>query len=334
VPVDASTTAWINPAPRLALVVPCYNEEKVLPETMKRLGEVVADLIARGLVRPDSYELYVDDGSRDATWAFISAAHRNDPAVAGVKLARNAGHQKALLAGIEAAVSSSDCVISVDADLQDDVATIAEFVLRYREGYDVVYGVRRQRALDTRFKRWSALGFYKLMRVLGVDLVDNHADYRLMSRRTLEQLERFGEVNLFLRGIVPLLGFPSTQVYYDRQARFAGESKYPLKKMLAFAAEGITSFSVAPLRWVGALGLALALLSVLGGIAALILWGVGLAVPGWMTILVSMWFLGGLQLTALGVLGDYLGKTYQETKRRPRFIVETTLEPRNAGDDR
>ena len=314
--------------PRLAVVVPCYNEQEVFPETSRRLSEVLGRMTAEGLVAPSSFILYVDDGSKDATWGLIAGAHEVDPAkIAGVKLARNAGHQKALLAGIDAAVPLADCVVTIDADLQDDVEAIVEFVRKYSEGYDIVLGVRRERALDTRFKRGTALGFYRVLRAMGVDVVYNHADYRLMSRRALVQLQRFGEVHLFLRGIVPLLGFPTAHVYYDRQARFAGESKYPLKKMLGFAADGVTSFSVTPLRWIGLCGLLVCLLSVFGAIAAAAAWGAGAAVPGWMYILVSLWFLGGLQLAALGVIGEYLGKTYQETKRRPRYVAETVLGP-------
>ena len=320
---------WINPTPRLALVVPCFNEEEVLPETMRRLNAALEELAADELIRTDSFSLYVDDGSRDLTWTLIAAAQQENQAVAGVKLARNAGHQKALLAGIEAAVPSADCVISVDADLQDDVSAIRDLVVKYREGFDIVYGVRRQRPTDSWFKRNTAHGFYRLMRTMGVDLVDDHADYRLMSRRSLEELERFGEVNLFLRGIVPQLGFPSTEVFYDRQPRTAGTSKYPLRKMAAFAADGVTSFSLVPLRLLGAVGLVLCLAAILGGIAALACWGAGLSIPLWVPIVVSVWFLGGVQLAALGVVGEYVGKTYLEAKRRPRFIVETVLGPRN-----
>jgi hypothetical protein len=257
----------------------------------------------------------------------IAGAQQEGPGVAGVKLARNAGHQKALLAGLEVARPIADCVISVDADLQDDVSTIIEMVEKYRAGFDVVYGVRRQRTSDSCFKRSTARGFYRVQRALGADIVSDHADYRLLSRRALEQLDRFGEVNVFLRGIVPQLGFPSTQVYYDRQPRTAGTSKYPLRKMLAFAADGVTSFSLVPLRLLGALGLMMSAASVLGGIAAAICAGVGVAVPGWIAILVSVWFLGGLVIAALGLVGEYVGKTYQEAKHRPRFIVETVLEP-------
>jgi polyisoprenyl-phosphate glycosyltransferase len=315
-------------APLVAVVVPCYNEEEVLPETTARLTDILARLEAEELTLPGSFILYVDDGSNDATWPLIVRAHAQRPrTVAGIKLARNAGHQRALLAGIESAASMADCVVTIDADLQDDVEAIVEFVKKYREGYDVVYGVRKERALDTRFKRWTALAFYRMMASMGVDVVYNHADYRLMSRRVLLEFQRFGEVNTFIRGMVPLVGFPSTEVYYDRGARFAGESKYPLKKMLSFAADGITSFSVTPIRYIGFLGVLICMLSVLGAIGAGAAWGAGVAVPSWMYILVSLWFLAGLQLTALGIIGEYLGKTYQETKRRPRYVVETRVDP-------
>lgn len=316
----------------MAVVVPCYNEQEVLPETTKRLSDVLDRLEADELILPNSFILYVDDGSHDATWSLIAAAHRDRPGrIAGVKLARNAGHQRALLAGIEAATPISDCVVSIDADLQDDVEAILEFVKKYREGYDVVYGVRKERASDSRFKRWTALGFYRSMSAMGVDLVYNHADYRLMSSRALAQFQQFGEVNAFLRGMVPLVGFPSTHVQYDRAPRFAGESKYPFKKMLSFAADGITSFSVTPIRYILGLGALICLLAILGGIAAKVAFEEGVAVPGWMFILVSLWFLGGLQLTAIGVIGEYLGKVYQETKRRPRYVVEMMLDPEAAG---
>jgi glycosyltransferase involved in cell wall biosynthesis len=320
---------WTNPAPLLVLVVPCFDEEQVLPQTMRCLGEQLDALVGKDLVRPDSFALYVDDGSRDSTWTVIAAVQRSSQAVAGVKLAHNAGHQKALLAGIQAALPAADCIISIDADLQDDVAVIADLVTKYREGFDVVYGVRRRRTTDSWFKRTTARSFYRILRAVKVELIADHADFRLMSRRALEQLERFEEVNLFLRGIVPLLGFRSTRVYYDRQARVAGVSKYPLRKMLAFGADGITSFSLVPLRMVAALGVVLSAASILGGVAALVCWGLGLSVPLWTAVLVSVWFLGGLQVTAVGVVGEYVGKTHQEVKHRPRFIVETVLEPRN-----
>jgi glycosyltransferase involved in cell wall biosynthesis len=308
--------------------VPCYNEEEVLPETMRRLSEVLRQLTVDGLAASDSFVLYVDDGSRDSTWSLIAQAHEACPEnVAGVKLARNAGHQKALLAGMEAVAPLSDCVVTIDADLQDNVMAVVEFAKKYREGYDVVYGVRRDRTSDSLFKRWTALGFYKAMRAMGVDTVFNHADCRLLSGRALAQLRRFGETQVFLRGMVPLLGFPSTEVYYDRQARFAGESKYPLSRMLGFAVTGITSSSISPIRYLGVGGLILSFLSVLGAIAAAIAWGCGINVPGWMYILVSLWFLGGLNLAGLGLVGEYVGKTYEESKHRPRYVVETVLGP-------
>ncbi len=326
--MNESTGAGIRPAPRLALVVPCLNEERALPETMRRLHDVLADLSSRELVRNDSFALYVDDGSRDSTWTLIAARRQKDTTVAGVKLARTVGQQKALLAGMQAAHAVSDCVVSLDADLQDDESSIEEFVLRYCQGNDIVYGVRDCRASDTWFKRWSSGSFYRVARAMGIDLIPDHADYRLLSRRALSQLGRFEEVNLFLRGIIPLLGLPSACVYYQRRARVAGESKYSLARLFALAMEGITSFSVAPLRFIGAVGLTLAPLGLAGGVAALACWSAGLAIPGWVAILVSVWFLGGVQLAAVGLLGEYLGKTYQETKHRPLFVVEAQLEPR------
>lgn len=311
--------------PRLVIAVPCYNEEAVLPETVRRLEDVLTALTTEGLVAPDSYVLFVDDGSRDATWGLIAHFCNENPRVSGLKLARNVGHQRALLAGLLHAKDEADCVVSIDSDLQDDVGAIREMVERFHEGYDVVYGVRRQRDVDTTFKRWTALGFYRLMQLMGVKVVYNHADYRLMSRRALEALAEFGEVNLFLRGIVPLIGFPSTEVYYDRQERFAGESKYPLKKMLAFAIDGITSFSVIPIRWVTSVGLLFCVFSVLAGIYGFASKALGVAVPGWTSLILSVWFIGGVQLISLGLIGEYVGKIYQETKHRPKFIVEKAL---------
>jgi polyisoprenyl-phosphate glycosyltransferase len=319
-------------APRLAIVVPCFNEEQVLDETVSRLSALLTDLVAQHLARKDSFLLFVDDGSGDATWAIISEAQQRDARVAGLKLAGNAGHQKALVAGMEAVASAADCVITIDADLQDDVDAIPEFVRKYLEGYDIVYGVRRRRDSDTVFKRWSALGFYRLLRAMGADVVANHADYRLLSHRAVEHLLRFREVNLFLRGMVPLLGFRSTEVYYDRQRRFAGETKYPFKKMAAFACDGITSFSTIPLRWIGRVGAVVCLLGFGGGVAAAASRGAGVQVPGWVYILALVAFVGGLQLVALGLVGAYVGKTYQEAKRRPRYVAEAWLAPRVAAD--
>jgi polyisoprenyl-phosphate glycosyltransferase len=315
----------VSSPPVLCIVAPCFNEQEVLPETASRLDAVLNGLIEEKLVSADSSLLFVDDGSRDDTWAIIERLHTFHPAVTGLKLARNAGHQAALLAGLMHAKERADCVISIDADLQDDVSAVREFVLRFREGHDVVYGVRRSRTTDTWFKRSTALGFYKLMRRMGVNLKQDHADYRLMSRRALEQLARFQEVNLFLRGMVPLVGFPSTDVYYDRQERFAGESKYPLRKMLAFAVDGITSLSVTPIRLVTLAGFLAFGLSVVAGLGAVLDKLLGNTVTGWASLMVSIWFIGGAQLLALGIIGEYIGKIYREVKRRPLFVVEKEL---------
>jgi len=311
--------------PILTIVVPCYNEEEVLPETVKRLSYVLGGLIRDKLVSERSTVLFVDDGSRDRTWELIEAFHRENRYVTGLKLARNSGHQSALLGGLMQAKSYSDCVVSIDADLQDDVDAIREFVIKFHEGYDVVYGIRQNRTTDTWFKRATAQGFYKLMTRMGVNIHYNHADYRLMSKRTLDHLERFPEVNLFLRGIVPLIGFPSTKVYYDRHERFAGESKYPLKKMLSFAFDGITSFSVKPIRLVTAIGFLLFVVSVIAAVYALISKFTGETVSGWTSLIVSVWFIGGVQLLAIGLIGEYIGKIYREVKRRPLYIPETFL---------
>lgn len=307
------------------LVVPCYNEEAVLPETNRRLTEKLAQMAADGLVDPRSRIVYVDDGSRDRTWALIAGFHAENPCCEGLKLAHNAGHQNALLAGMLAVRTLADCVITLDADLQDDIGVLDEFLRRHQDGFEVVYGVRKSRESDTWFKRTSAEVFYRLMRVMGIELVFNHADYRLIGRRALDALSEYREVNLFLRGIIPTVGFPSATVYYDRHERLAGESKYPLKKMLGFAAEGITSFSVKPLKIISNLGIVISLLSVLGLLYALISYAAGSTVPGWTAIVASIWLLGGIQLLCIGVVGEYIGKIYSEVKARPRYIVETFL---------
>ncbi len=313
--------------PVLYLVLPCYNEEEVLPETTKRLTEKLYALINAGAVSRESRILFVDDGSKDGTWRLISEYSGAIPFVDGVKLAHNRGHQNALLAGLMTAMPLCDCAISMDADLQDDVDAVNRFLEKYKEGCDVVYGVRNKRENDTFFKRTTAEGFYRVMRLLGVEVVFNHADYRLMSRRALEGLSEYGEVNLFLRGIVPLIGFRSDYVYYDRAERFAGESKYPLKKMLSFALDGITSFSVKPLKLISNLGILISALSVFGLLYALISYFCGAAVAGWTAIVCSIWLLGGLQMLCLGVVGGYVGKIYSEVKRRPRYLIETHLKP-------
>lgn len=311
--------------PKLTIVIPCYNEEAVLHETMKQLSEALESLIQSKLIAKDSTLLFVDDGSRDKTWQIIESASARHPFVKGIKLSRNAGHQNALLAGLTVASEHSDCVISIDADLQDDIRAIRAFMEKYWQGYDIVYGVRDSRETDTWFKRTSAQGFYWLMGKMGIQLVPNHADFRLMSKRALEELLKYKEANLFLRGIIPLLGFPSAKVYYDRKERMAGESKYPLKKMLAFALDGITSFSITPVRFVTALGFVTFILSAFVGLYALIEELAGHTVSGWASLIISIWLLGGLELMAVGLIGEYIGKIFKEVKRRPRYTIETNL---------
>ena len=291
----------------LYLVIPCYNEEEVLPETSKRLTAKFGAMIERGLISQDSKIVFVNDGSKDHTWQLIRQYHEENPMIQGINLSRNKGHQSALLAGLMTVKEYCDMAISMDADLQDDVDAIDQFVEKYYEGCEVVYGVRSERKTDSLFKRASAQGFYKLMLHMGVEIVYNHADYRLMSRRALDEMEGFKEVNLFLRGIVPLIGFQSGVVTYERHERFAGESKYPLKKMLNFAFDGITSFSVKPIRMVTTLGIIIFAISILMLIYFLITWCIGWTVPGWTSIVVSVWAIGGLQLLAIGIIGEYIG---------------------------
>lgn len=309
----------------LYTVIPCYNEEEVLPLTSKELLRVYNDLRAKELISEKSRILFVNDGSKDKTWEIITELHEENPVFGGVCLSRNKGHQNALLAGLMTAKNYADCVVSLDADLQDDVGAIEKMVLEYHNGNDIVYGVRSARDTDTVFKRMTAEGFYKVMKALGADVVFNHADYRLMSKRALDGLEEFEEVNLFLRGIVPLIGYKSTTVEYERGERAAGESKYPLKKMLSFAMDGITSFSVKPMRIITSLGVFIFIVSIIMVLWAFITKLVGATVPGWSSILISVWALGGLQLLCLGVVGEYIGKIYSETKHRPRYIISQTL---------
>ncbi len=318
-------------AHKLMVVIPCYNEQEVLPETSRRLKAKMAGLVEKGLITPDSRVLLVNDGSRDRTWQMIEELHREDPLFEGVKLSRNRGHQNALLAGLMTARGRCDITISMDADLQDDMDDMDRFMQKYNEGCDVVYGVRNKRDTDTAFKRTTALAFYKLMKGLGVDITYNHADYRLMSSRALDALAQFGEVNLFLRGLAPLVGFQSDVVTYDRAERFAGESKYPFKKMLAFAIDGITSFSVKPLRLITGVGIGVFVVSLFMLLYALISWITGNTVDGWTSTLASIWMVGGIQLLSLGVIGEYVGKIYNESKHRPRFIIERYLNDK--GDD-
>ncbi|MGG3839278.1 glycosyltransferase family 2 protein [Paenibacillus thiaminolyticus] len=311
--------------PILYMVVPCYNEEAVLPLTMQTLTGVLSRLVQDRVVSAESRILLVDDGSRDATWLTIVQERERNHWIAGLKLSRNAGHQKALLAGLMYAKNFADCVVSLDADLQDDVAVVRQFVEQFRDGCDIVYGVRDNRDNDTYFKRWSAEFFYKLMRRMGIPLVYNHADYRLMSRRALDYLSQFPESNLFLRGIVPLIGFPSSVVPYRRLERAAGVTKYPLRKMLSFAWDGITSFSMKPMRLVTALGFVSLGASALAGLYALLSKLLGQTVSGWTSLMLSVWFVGSVQLLGLGVVGEYIGKIYSEVKRRPSYIIEQVL---------
>ena len=308
----------------LAIVIPCYNEEKVLPETTKRLLALLDGLQDQGKVSADSRIYFVDDGSRDRTWALIEEHAADDARVGGIKLSRNHGHQNALLAGL--LTVDGDAVVSIDADLQDDIGVIKNMVGAYLDGKDVVYGVRKERAADTVFKRGTARAYYKLLKRMGVDVVFDHADYRLMSRRTLEALKEYNEVNLFLRGVIPTIGFSSTVVTYDRSERFAGESKYPLSKMIALAVDGITSFSSLPLRMIAGLGIIIFLLSLmLSGWVIWIRFVSGDAVPGWASSVLPMYFLAGVQLLSIGMVGEYVAKIYMETKRRPRFIIEKII---------
>ncbi|MEH7112444.1 glycosyltransferase family 2 protein [Neobacillus niacini] len=308
--------------PVLTIVVPCYNEEEVLPETIHQLDQFVKQLISENIVSNRTRILLVDDGSKDRTWDIIYKTGLRNEHVRGLRLSRNVGHQNALLAGLFAAKDTSDCVVSIDADLQDDIEVIRDFIFKYNEGNEIVYGVRKRRDTDTFFKKTTAQSFYKLMQKMGVDLVYNHADFRLMSKRALMELEGFKEVNLFLRGIVPLLGFRSDIVYYDRKERQAGETKYPLKKMLAFAFDGITSFSISPIRFVLFIGCVSFFLSLLFGLYFLLLKALGETQTGWTSLITSIWLIGGLQLIAIGLIGEYVGKIYKESKQRPKFIID------------
>jgi polyisoprenyl-phosphate glycosyltransferase len=311
--------------PVLTIVVPCFNEEEVLAETSAQLSSVLFELMEESLISIDSRILFVDDGSRDRTWELIEVENERNPNIRGLKLARNVGHQNALLAGLEIASKHSDCVISIDADLQDDITVIHQFIEKFWEGQDIVYGVRDSRETDTYFKRTTALGFYRMMERMGIKLVPNHADFRLMSKRALDELINYKETNLFLRGLVPLVGYKSTKVYYDRKERFAGESKYPLKKMLAFAFDGMTSFSVAPIRFVTFIGFLAVLISAIAEGYAITQEILGHTESGWTSLIISIWFVGGLQMLGIGIIGEYIGKIYHEVKRRPRYAVEKDL---------
>lgn len=309
----------------LYLVIPCYNEEEVLHETAARLTDKLNALIQAGKISPDSRMVFVDDGSKDRTWEIIEELHQANPLADGIKMSRNRGHQNALYGGLMTVKDLCDFAISLDADLQDDINVLDEFVDRYHEGYEIVYGVRNSRKKDSFFKRFTAQSFYKLMRAFGVEIVYNHADYRLMSKRAMDELEKFKEVNLFLRGVVPLIGLKSCTVEYERQKRFAGKSKYPLAKMLSFATDGITSFSIKPIRLITSLGMLIFVVSILMLLYFLLVYFFGKTVSGWASTVISIWAIGGLQMMALGVIGEYIGKIYMESKGRPKFIVEKHL---------
>lgn len=313
----------------LYLVIPCYNEEEVLPETSSRLREKMHDLIGKGKIDGKSRVIFVNDGSKDRTWELVRKLHQEDRLFGGINLSRNRGHQNALLAGLMTVKEYADMVISMDADLQDDINAIEEMVDKYLSGTDIVYGVRSSRERDTFFKKATAEGFYKAMNAMGANTVFNHADYRLMSRRSIEGLSQYREVNLFLRGIVPMIGYSTDVVYYERGERFAGKSKYPLGKMLSFAVEGITSLSTKPIRMITALGFFIFIVSIGMLVYSLFRHFTGATIVGWTTLMVSVWAIGGLILLSLGVVGEYIGKIYLETKSRPRFIVEEFLNEEN-----
>ncbi|MBE6845961.1 MAG: glycosyltransferase [Ruminococcus sp.] len=311
----------------LYLVIPCYNEQEVIETTAGKLHDKMKELCSRNVISDESRILFVDDGSSDNTWNIISRLHKENKIFSAVKLSRNKGHQNALLAGLMTAKNKCDAAISLDADLQDDINAIDEMCDKFKnENCDIVYGVRSARDKDTFFKKHTAESYYKMLSKIGVEVTYNHADYRLMSRRAIEALESFKEVNLFLRGIVPMIGFKSDKVYYERQERTAGESKYPLKKMISFALEGITSLSIKPIRFITALGIGIFMVSIIMLIYFLVIHFMKGVVQGWTTIVVSVWAIGGLQLLSIGIIGEYIGKIYLETKQRPKYIIDEYLE--------
>ncbi len=315
----------MNVHPVLYIVVPCYNEQDALPQSHDRLMKIVDEMIANGGISQDSKLLYVDDGSRDDTWKIVDRFAKESSRVAGVRLACNSGHQNALVAGLAAAVERCDITVSIDADLQDDINVIPQMVERYKDGCDIVFGVRRERKTDSWFKRTTAAMFYKMMNRLGVDTIDNHADYRLMSRRAVLALLDYKERNLFIRGIVTQLGYKTDCVYYDRSARIAGESKYPLRKMMNFAIDGITSFSVKPVRLVFTVGVVFLVIALIMLIYVLTAYFMGRAVTGWPSLILSVWLVGAFILIGLGIIGEYVGKIYTEVKNRPRYNIDLTV---------
>jgi len=311
---------------RLGIVIPCFNEEEVLEETKSRLEKLLTDMIKREVISPSSFVCFVDDGSKDRTWKLIEQFAKESQIFRGIKLSRNFGHQNALIAGLMQLKDEADALISMDADLQDDILVVEKFVKKYKEGYDVVYGVREDRSKDTKFKRWTAELFYKFQTFMGIENISNHADYRLLSKKALNALAEFKEVNLFIRGIVPLIGFKSCSVHYSRGERFAGESKYPLKKMLFFALDGIASFSIVPLRIITVVGFFIFLFSLI-----VIIWIFmekyifGSTIQGWSSIMVSIYLMGGIQLMSLGIIGEYIGRIFQQSKNRPRYIIDKEI---------
>lgn len=315
--------------PTIGIVLPCYNEEEILHQTDKKIGELVEQLIAKKVIAPGSFIIYVDDGSKDKTWELIRDTVDVSGNRMGIKFSRNFGHQSALLGGITSIYQRVDCVITIDADLQDDIRVIEEMIVKYTQGFEIVYGVRKKRDADTAFKKKTAQGFYSLMKTMGVNIIYNHADFRLASSRVCENLLRFGEVNLFLRGIFPLIGFNHTTVYYDRLERDAGTTKYPFMKMLGFALEGITSFSVKPLRLVSLIGIFIFFVSIFLALYSLYSYLFLGTVPGWTSITLPIYFIGGVQILCIGIIGEYLGKIYKEVKSRPRFIIETIISSNN-----
>ncbi len=311
---------------KLGIVIPCYNEEEGLTETTRRLKALFDDMIQSGEIDPESFICYVDDGSKDGTWQLIEEFQKESPYFKGIRLSRNFGHQNALIAGLMQLKDAADALISMDADLQDDINVVREFVQKYKEGYDVVYGVREDRSKDTKFKRGTAEFFYKFQHFMGIETIHNHADYRLLSQKALDALAQFKEVDLFLRGIVPLLGFRSCSVYYTRAERFAGETKYPLKKMIFFALDGIASFSIMPLRLITMVGFILFMLSLLA-----IVWVAveklffDSTVQGWASTMISIYLIGGIQIMSLGIIGEYVGRNFQQSKARPRYIIDKEI---------
>jgi len=309
-------------APRLTIIVPCYNEAAVLPKSSQVLGEILTTMIQTKQVNPRSQILFVDDGSSDQTWPLIRQLEQTNLIFSGLKFSRNFGHQNALMAGMQVAGQFADAVITIDADLQDDPQLIPKMVTQFNDGNDIVLGVRNDRSSDSTFKRWTAETFYKLMCRIGVQLVPNHADFRLLSHRAVQALMQYSETNLFLRGIIPQLGLPTSKLFYRRKPRFAGESKYPFKKMLAFALDGITSFSIAPIQAIMVLGIGVILISLGMLVYTAIRFFTGNAINGWTSLMMSLWFLGGIQLIGISVIGTYIGKIFAEVKHRPRYIIE------------